>query len=152
MQFTVRPGVTLPPPVRKGSVTAGAVSDIAVINHGPRGVVTAVRAENDTLKLIRWEVGDDGISIDRSAEGQAGKASDIDIATGRLVVTACRAANRNLLLISWDVQGGAIIRRGDSRDSSGRDRAGQASAINILACPKTSFSPRCELNPATSCC
>ena len=94
MKFTVHPGVTHPPPVRKGSVTAGAVREVAVVNNGPRGVITAVRAGNETLRLISWEVANDGMSISRLAENGAGKASDIDIARGRLFVTACRAENK----------------------------------------------------------
>lgn len=133
MQFSVRPGLTARPIVRKGSATAGAVSDIAATNNGAHGVITAVRAGNNTLKLISWEVASDGLSIRRLADSQAGDASDIDIARGRLFVTACRAGNGNLVLISWEVQEGQIIRRGDSRDSSGKDRAGEARAINILA-------------------
>ncbi len=135
MQFTVRNGITNRPIVRKASATAGAVSDIAATNNGARGVITAVRAGNNTLKLINWEVASDGLSITRLADSQnkAGIASDIDIARGRLFVTACRADNGNLVLISWEVQGVQIIRRGDSRDNSGKDRAGEARVINILA-------------------
>jgi hypothetical protein len=135
MQFSVRPGVNARPIVRKASVTAGAVSDIAATNNGARGVITAVRAGDNTLKLISWEVARDGLVITRLADSlnQAGEASDIDMARGRLFVTACRAANGNLVLISWEMQGGQIIRRGDSRDNSGKDRAGEAQGINLLA-------------------
>ena len=82
MQFSVRPGSTAPQIVRKGSVTAGAVSDIAATNNGARGVITAVRAGNNALKLINWEVASDGLSIRRLADSlnQAADASDIDIA------------------------------------------------------------------------
>jgi hypothetical protein len=141
MQFSVRPGLTARPIVRKASATAGAVSDIAATNNGARGVITAVRAGNNRLKLISWEVASDGLLITRLADSlnQAGEASDIDIARGRLFVTACRAANGNLLLISWEVQGGQIIRRGDSRDNSGKDRAGEARVINILALSNNLF-------------
>jgi hypothetical protein len=143
MQFSVRPGVTARPPDRKGSATADdAVSDIAVANNGARGVITAVRADNNTLKLISWEVASDGRSISNLGDSanQAGEASDIDIARGRLFVTACRAGNGNLMLISWEVRRNSegtrdeIDRKGDSRDDDSlEDAAGEARGINILA-------------------
>jgi hypothetical protein len=135
MQFTVRPGVTAPPIVRKGTATAGAVSDIAVTNSGPRGVVTAVRAGDGSLKLISWEVAGDGLSFQRLGDSanQAGEATDIDIARGRLFVVACRAGNGKLFLSSWSIEGGLVVRRGDSRDAAGNDRAGEASLISVVA-------------------
>jgi hypothetical protein len=114
-------------------------TDIAVVNNGQRGVITAIRAGDETLKLGSWEVSDDGMTIRQLAEAQAGKASDIDIAIGRLIVTACRAANGNLFLISWEDRGGTIDRRNDSRDAAGHDRAGSASVINILALTEEIF-------------
>ena len=149
MQFSVRSGSTARPIVRKASATAGAVSDIAAAKNGARGVITAVRAGNNTLLLISWEVASDGLSIRRLADSQsqAGEASDIDIARGQRFVTACRAANKNLLLISWEVQAERITRRGDSRDTSGKDRAGEARLINILALSSNLFVTAVQTGP-----
>lgn len=134
MQYSVFPGSTARPIVRKGSITAGPVSEIAVANNGTRGVITAVRADK-RLRLINWELDSDGMAFKLIGDSldSASDATDIHIARGRLFVTACRAANENLLLISWEVQGQRIVRRGDSRDGSGKDRAGKAGAISIVA-------------------
>jgi hypothetical protein len=116
---------------------AGTVSEIATIGRQVfpnQQVVTAVRTAADTLKLISWQVNDDG-SISRLGDSgdQAGSASDIDITSDPFqvnrnrYVTACRTSAGNLKLISWNISDtGEITRTGDSGD-----QAGEASLISV---------------------
>lgn len=113
---------------------AGFVGEIAAVKHQARQVVTAVRTQAGTLKLIAWRVNTNG-SISRTGDSsnQAGQASWISIAkdlTGSRYVTAVRTASGNLKLISWDINdaGTNINRRGDSGS-----QAGTASIIKIVA-------------------
>ena len=109
---------------------AGIVSDIATTYSYSYGqTITAVRTAAGTLKLVGWQVNGNG-SVTRTGDSgdQAGQASQIDIAAGRLIVTAVRAANGHLKLISWSVgSDGNINRRGDSGD-----QAGTASLVKIM--------------------
>lgn len=145
MQYVVRPGLTPSLIVRNGSAEAGRVSEIAAVRSGASDVLTAVRAGDDTLKLIQWSVSADGAAISRIADSgsAAGEASGIDIARGRLFVTACRSGAGKLVLISWELRTSAgvtsIVRRGDSRSASGGDRAGEARSARIVALTDTLF-------------
>jgi astacin len=125
---------------------AGAVSDIAVIRHRTQQVVTAVRTQENTLKLISWQVSNDG-SVSRLGDSgdQAGAASDIDIAHGSRYVVACRTAAGKLKLISWNVSdAGAITRAGDSDD-----QAGEASLISVVAMADRLFITACRTAEGT---
>lgn len=119
---------------------AGFVGEIAAIKHQSSQVVTAVRTQASTLKLIAFRVNTNG-SISRTGDSgnQAGRASWISIAkntTGSRYVTAVRTASGNLKLISWDVNnaGTSITRRGDSGNQAGR-----ASMIKIVAVSENRF-------------
>lgn len=120
---------------------AGFVGEIAAARHNTRQVVTAVRTQARTLKLIAWRVNANG-SITRTGDSgeQAGAASSISIArqpTGSRFVTAVRTSGGDLKLISWDVNntGSAVTRRGDSGNQAGR-----ASLINICALTNSRFA------------
>jgi hypothetical protein len=120
---------------------AGFVSEIAAARHNTRQVVTAVRTQARTLKLIAWRVNVNGSIVRTGDSGeQAGAASSISIArqpTGSRFVTAVRTSSGDLKLISWDVNnaGSAITRRGDSGNQAGR-----ASLINICALTNSRFA------------
>jgi len=108
----------------------GGVSAIAAVRHQTQQVITAVRTESNTLKLISWRVNNDG-SVSRTGDSgdAAGAASHIDIARAQKYVTVCRTAGGNQKLISWDVTAaGAITRAGGSGD-----QAGEATLNKIVA-------------------
>ena len=122
---------------------AGTVGEIAAIKHQSQQMLTAVRAADFTLKLIRWRVNSDG-SVSRTGDSEelARAASDIDIAKGGGVryVTACRTADGDLKLISWNVGSNTPIERaGDSGNS-----AGFATLIHIAALSNTLFVTACR--------
>jgi hypothetical protein len=135
MQYVVEPGLTLAPILRKSSpfvgpiASAGKVSEIAVIRSGPTGILTAVKTDEGTLKLIPWAVANDG-SISRIIGGDAdgGKASSIDIARGSQFVTAYSDGSDNLKLVGWEVdQNGAVHKTGAEAD------AGEVKIVKIIA-------------------
>lgn len=120
---------------------AGFVSEIAAARHRTGHVITAVRTQSRTLKLIAWRVNASG-SVTRIGDSgsQAGVASSISIArqpTGNRFVTAVRTSGGNLKLITWEVNasGSAVTRRGDSGSQAGR-----ASMINIVAMSNSRFA------------
>ncbi len=109
--------------------TAGAISEIALSGlsiQDRRHVVTAVRTEQGRLKVILWEVDQQGEITRRGDSGnQAGQARMIRVAkSGNYIVTAVRTAAGRLKLISWDAvatQGGQInlVRVADSGNQAG---------------------------------
>ncbi len=112
---------------------AGFVAEIAVARQNEGRLLTAVRAQNGTLKLIGWRLAADA-SLTRTADSgnQAGAATSIDIVrsiSGSRFITACRTDAGRLMLISWQVadDGTSIQRRGDSGTL-----AGAASLIRIV--------------------
>lgn len=121
---------------------AGGVSDIAAV-AGPNGMmVTAVRTESNTLKLITWRLNSAGPVTRLGDSGNAaGVASDLAIAAGSMFVTACRTQSGDLKLISWTIDntGSAIIRRGDSGTA-----AGEATQIDIVSLSPSLFLTACR--------
>jgi hypothetical protein len=121
---------------------AGFVSEIAVAHDSiASNVVTAVRTGAGTLRLILWSINSSGgiIRVADSAD-DAGKATSISIARGRLFVTACRNDSGKLFLISWSTATGGFVREGNSRD----DAAGEADLIRILAITDNLFVTACR--------
>jgi hypothetical protein len=81
-------------------------------------LVTSGRAGNGRLKLIAWQIGDDGKTITRLSDSgdQAGVINDNALIslTGKLV-SAVRTSSDNLKLIAWHLGSTGIITRiGDS--------------------------------------
>jgi len=118
------------------------VAEIAAARHRQHQIVTAVRTQAGTLKLIGWNVGGDG-SIDRTGDS-GGAATFIDIArntTDSRFITACRSGSSRLFLISWNVNesGNAITRLKDSGD-----QAGNASMIRIAPLGNNRFVTACR--------
>jgi peptidoglycan hydrolase-like protein with peptidoglycan-binding domain len=125
--------------------SAGFVAEIAAVRHGQRQVVTAVRTQAGTLKLIAWSVGVDG-SISRTGDSgsQAGAATSIAIARNggdQRFVTACRASSGDLKLIAWTLNaaGSTLLRTGDSGSA-----AGTASLIAITSLGNDRFVTACR--------
>lgn len=118
--------------VRRGDSgeQAGLVSEIATTYSGIHSrhlrVITAIRTNNNRLKLISWEIGSESITRTGDSGNQAGQATQIDISgsgtsgpDGKLV-TAVRTASGTLKLISWQRdQAGNITRLGDSGNQAG---------------------------------
>lgn len=157
--------------VRRGDsgAQAGFVGEIAAVAP-PRGrrLVTAVRTQASTLKLIAWESRTDG-SLLRTADSgdQAGAARSIDIALAGPdeMVTAVRTSAGKLKLIGWDVanDGSGIQRHGDSGEQAGtadlikieqvgsalwatacRDGSGNLKVITWTRRPDESFERRAD--------
>jgi hypothetical protein len=124
---------------------AGFVAEIAAVRHRQRQVITAVRTQAGTLKLIAWNVAAAG-GITRTGDSGtlAGAATSIAIArntTGSRYVSACRSGSARLFLISWNVNDGgtAITRLADSGT-----QAGTASMIRIVAVAANRFVTACR--------
>lgn len=124
---------------------AGFVSEIAAARHNQRQVITAVRAQNGTLKFIAWNVAANG-TISRTGDSgtQAGVATSIAIArnaSDSRFVTACRSGSNRLFLISWNINTGgtAVTRLADSGTL-----AGTASLIKIVAAGNNRFVTACR--------
>lgn len=120
---------------------AGAVQDVAIAAYDTNKVITAVKVNDGTLKLIPWRINDDGTitrltGVDDPAFNNptAGAVSEIDVVAyhdsvpgmNHFVVTAVRTAEGNLRLIAWGINGGDIVRLGDSGD-----QAGSATSIRV---------------------
>ena len=119
--------------VRKGDSgnQAGTVSEIATTYSGLYSrhlrVVTAIRTDNNGLKLISWEIGDESVTRTGDSGDQAGQATQIDIAGSEIsdnnrgkLVTAVRTTSGALKLISWQRdEAGNITRLGDSGNQAG---------------------------------
>ncbi len=124
---------------------AGFVSEIAVAMHNQHQAITAVRAQDGSLKLIGWNVSVNG-TITRTGDSAnlAGAATSIGIArnvSNTRFVTCCRNGSGRLLLISWNVNAGgtAITRLADSGLL-----AGTASIINIVTAGNNRFVTACK--------
>jgi hypothetical protein len=125
---------------------AGGVSEIATVGLRPQQVLTAVRTDGATLKLISWRVGADG-AVTRTGDSgdSAGDAQFIGIANALFPVTACRAKNGDLKLISWDVNASGAISR--LRDSG--SQAGEATLIRVVALTDTLLVTACRAGNGT---
>jgi hypothetical protein len=107
---------------------AGEVSEISLLalpGAGGARVITAVRTNEGTLKLIVWTVSPAGVITRRSDSGaQAGTASLIRSALDSHghIVTAVRTGEGRLRLITWALSEAAssITRLGDSGNRAGR--------------------------------
>lgn len=124
---------------------AGFVSEIAAVRHRERQIVTAVRTQAGTLKLIAWNISAAGAVTRTGDSGSlAGAATSISIARNggtQDYVTACRAGSGRLLLISWSVNasGSTISRRADSGTL-----AGNATAIRVVSLGNNRFVTACR--------
>jgi hypothetical protein len=92
--------------VRKDSVLAGTISEVAVQAEGNFEAVTAVRLNDGSLKLIAWEVTSTG-QIIRKGEDTAGAASKIALVPfvgdgKRFMVTAVRTGSGALKVTAWE--------------------------------------------------
>jgi hypothetical protein len=93
---------------------AGEVGLIAACSLGYNSVMTAVRAGNGDLKLIKWYVSDNGEMITRQGDSeqyahQAGYVDEINIVPaydsegGSYILTAVRSASGTMKVIAWNV-------------------------------------------------
>jgi len=114
---------------------AGFVAEIAAARHRQAQVVTAVRTQAGTLKLIAWTVAANGAlkliswsvsdsTIRRLADSgsQAGSARIVRAVRDPFghILTAVKAANGSLKLITWNITAtGTISRLSDSGDLAG---------------------------------
>ena len=123
-----------------GSHGAGAISQVAISALGSTRVVTAVRDAESRLRLIAWDVGQDG-HINRPVPPEetgedAGKVSQIGITSvgNSRVLTAVRDEDGNLRLIVWNVADDGRIRRiGGPTPGFGTATAGSISRVAVTA-------------------
>ena len=106
-------------PLGDSGSQAGA-SQLSLITQLSSNIfLTAVKTSEDNLKLITWEISDDGRTVKRLRDSgaQAGRAREFAMVklSRNWVVTAIRTRERKLMLISWDIStsGYRINRRGD---------------------------------------
>lgn len=101
---------------RRGDDSAGAISEVAVASAGTDCFVVAVRDGDGNLKVIVYDVTQNGTPIRRGDE-TAGAASQISISAldGDRVFVGVRDGDGNLRVIVWDINAGGVpIRRGQS--------------------------------------
>lgn len=117
--------------LKDSGTQAGIVKALPVAVEAANGiVVTAVSDSSLRLKLISWQVSQNGTISRRGDSGaQAGQIRGLghSIArSGSVYVTAVPDSDSNLKLISWSVSpdGKTIDRRGDSGDQAGKINAG----------------------------
>lgn len=91
---------------------AGAVSEVNIARVPSTSTsVVACRDGAGNLRLISWELAQDGSLLTRCGTEVAGSARRISCAGTRddghdFVVTACADSDNNLRLISWSVNEG----------------------------------------------
>lgn len=102
----------------RGEGHAGAVDAVDVTTRGDEGqfAVTAVRDQAGDLRVIAWEVTDDGTRIERRGTGTAGTVAEARIAPvvrgGLSTVVACRDGAGRLRLLDWQLsQDGRTVSR-----------------------------------------
>jgi hypothetical protein len=117
---------------RKGTIGAGATKEVYLSEVASDFVLAAVRQQDDTLKMIAFQVTPTGGFV-RKADFTAGKISALDMATtrglDRKAVTAVRTQTGDLKLIVWDIAfspGGNV-----SVERLGEASAGAVSAVAI---------------------
>lgn len=99
---------------RRGEDSAGAISEVAVASAGTDRFVVAVRDGDGNLKLVVYDVSQNGTPI-RRGDDTAGAASQISISTldSDRVFVGLRDGDGNLRVIVWDINAGGVpIRRG----------------------------------------
>lgn len=124
---------------RLGDITAGRARDVDIADlssvDGAR-VATAVHTENRSLKLIVWDVNDNGSITRRGEMSEAGPIGGLELhaLTPQRVVTAIRTEAGNLKVIVWSVDAnGAPTRQGD-------DEAGMTSHMALTHIGPSGFA------------
>ncbi len=138
---------------RRGSSNAGVVKELAITkvvdgrgsgentNNRFTGVVTAIKDNQNKLKLIAWSFNSNTKKLVRKGSDEAGViSSDLRIeairvsALREILVTATKTENGNLKVIAWEVTStGNIIRRGDQT-------AGKVSKISMSKVSNNCFT------------
>ena len=115
--------------VRRGTATAGAISDVSTAALANGRFVTAMRDGSNDLRLISWDVASDG-TITRRETATAGTIGEVSLASlnsGRFV-TAMRDGSNDLRLISWDVASDGTITR---RETATAGTIGEVSLVAL---------------------
>lgn len=116
---------------------AGEVSRIATCLIRTNQLLTAVRAGNGDLKLILWQVNDDGEAIIRTADSeqdvhQAGAVGEIAmVRTPFGVLTAVQTSSGNLKVIPWQISPPSIISRVPDDDEGGTASALAITEVSV---------------------
>jgi hypothetical protein len=112
---------------RTVDLTSNPAHDVAAVQANfPKGIVTAIKTQSDTLKVIAWEVDPAGASIDRRGEDVGGAIEEVAVTrtTNFLgVVVAVRNADDNLELLTFRVgSNGNSVAFEDNFEDGGADR------------------------------
>ncbi|HBY80716.1 MAG TPA: hypothetical protein DEG47_27750 [Cyanobacteria bacterium UBA11148] len=126
---------------------AGITDFISVTSVGSSQVVTAVRTNEKTLKLIVWDVSNNGKTIARLGDTTNQPISIkntivTSVGLGR-VATTIRTEDGKLKVIVWDISpdGKTVIRLGDSGDQAG---ATEIIAVAALGFDRVATAVRTE--------
>ncbi len=118
---------------RLGQASAGNISSLSISRaKNFNGVFTAVRDDDNKLKVIPWEMSASGLSFTRGTAGEAGTIKT-GIAVAPLaagVATAVRDVDNNLRIITWAVNANGNI--GIRHDTLA---AGAVSEVQLLTAP-----------------
>jgi len=101
-------------PTKKGSASAGSVSEVAIafVDSSPYRFVTAVKNGSGDLELIQWSASDDGTSVTRLGSASAGSAKHISLtALGESLFTSLCNGSGNLELIAWRAHADGSFKR-----------------------------------------
>ena len=115
---------------------AGITDLISLTSVGSSQVVTAVRTNEKNLKLIVWDVSDDGKTIARLGDSGNQPISIkntivTSLGLGRVATTIC-SEDGKLKVIVWDISpdGKTIIRLGDSGNQAGATEIIAVASLN----------------------
>jgi hypothetical protein len=116
---------------------AGITDFISVTSVGSSQVVTAVRTNEKTLKLIVWDVSNNGKTIARLGDTSNQPISIkntivTSVGLGRVATTTIRTEDGKLKVIVWDISpdGKTVIRLGDSNNQAGATEIIAVASLN----------------------
>jgi Pregnancy-associated plasma protein-A len=107
---------------RKGSASSDAIQSLAMCRISidyAEYVVTAVRENDDNLKIIAWQLTPHGHFI-RTGEADVGDVEMVSISSAGIdcVATYIRDSDGNLKVILWQVTSEEIIRKGHATEGT----------------------------------
>lgn len=119
---------------------AGSISDVELApTREFAGVVTAIRTGSGDLKLIAWQVSDNGNAITRRGDADAGSVKTVAVASRgnnrQFLLTAVRDSEDRLRVIAWRVADG-----GGSIERLSTAVAGKVSEVSIAGVTNPSLS------------
>ncbi len=123
--------------IRLGEIGVGErITDVDAFYLANSRIVTAVRLLSGTLKIIIWEISDDGLTLTRLGEDESGAISRLAAArlTNSRIVVAAGTAAGILRVMVWDISidGHTLTRLGEAG-------AGEIDLVDVAALGTTRF-------------